>query len=130
MKLNIGRTVPVLVICAVCVFGAVGCKKVAKETAENPKARKFIQEGGELVLNKLKEEGLKEAGKEGLKYLEKKYNESQNKGNHQPASPYPNDMGKRPLTDEEKRINQQLYRNWQALQSANSNQQSSTKSSK
>lgn len=108
-------------------------KAVYRELPDSATVRKEAAEAGELGIKAAKKalgKIAKEEGKELYKEGKKKLDEYQNRSDPQPINPYPYSMGKRPLTDEEKRMNQQLYRNWEALQSANSNQQSSAKGTK
>jgi hypothetical protein len=127
MKLYIGRAVPVLVICAVCVFGAVGCKKaVARGSRVAVKQLPKVKEAAKDLLKEgakqAAEEGAKKAAPEVYKYGKKKLSEYKNNNNPAPVIPLDRRYNRPPDEIDKERM-RQMYRNWKALQSDNSNQQ-------
>lgn len=92
MRLS-GRRISLLVICAVCVFGTIGCnKKTAARTVEKqvlPKAEKAAEKLWQKLARKLAEDGAQKVGEEGLKYGLKKFNERDKNSSPQTIDPYP-----------------------------------------
>jgi hypothetical protein len=108
-----GRRISLLVICAICVFGTVGCgrpvvrKGIQLAQKHSPEVKKAAKELWEQAPGVAKEGG-KKLGEEGLKQAPRKYEEYKRENKPKTFTPQPSftlpKQNLAPLTKEQEKI--------------------------